>query len=337
MMYQNYLITGATGFLGSAVVQLLLAHGCRVLALVMNNDPLIHTLPKNVTTFFGDLTDQDSLRDFFAAGGDNFCVLHCAGLVSISSKPGEAIYAVNVQGTQNILNLCQEYHAAKLVYVSSVHAIPEKPKGTEIAETTTFSPELVRGDYAKSKAMATALVLQAAKEGLNASVVFPSGIIGPGDLGKGSITNMLLSFLAGKLPLAVKGGYDFVDVRDVAAGILACAERGLPGHGYILSGHYATIRDILELVKKTVNLRRSVSYLPISFAKLVAPLYEKISLRRREPLYFTPYSIAVLDSNGAFSRSAATTALGYTPRPLSDTIRDTVVWLKEKMGGKSQA
>ena len=108
MMYQNYLITGATGFLGSAVVQLLLAHGCRVLALVMNNDPLIHTLPKNVTTFFGDLTDQDSLRDFFAAGGDNFCVLHCAGLVSISSKPGEAIYAVNVQGTQNILNLCQE-------------------------------------------------------------------------------------------------------------------------------------------------------------------------------------------------------------------------------------
>ena len=185
--------------------------------------------------------------------------------------------------------------------------------------------------------MATALVLQAAKEGLNASVVFPSGIIGPGDMGKGSITNMLLSFLAGKLPLAVKGGYDFVDVRDVAAGILACAERGLPGHGYILSGHYATIRDILELVKKTVNLRRSVSYLPICFAKLVAPIYEKISLRRREPLYFTPYSIAVLDSNGAFSRNAAATTLGYTPRPLSSTIRDTVVWLKEKMGGKSQA
>ena len=242
-----------------------------------------------------------------------------------------------MDGTRNILKFCRKCGVGKLVHVSSVHAIPEKPKGTEIAETTTFAPELVRGDYAKSKAMATALVLQAAKEGLNASVVFPSGIIGPGDLGKGSITNMLLSFLAGKLPLAVKGGYDFVDVRDVASGVIACAEHGLPGHGYILSGHYATIRDILELVKKTVNLRRSVSYLPISFAKLVAPIFEKISLHRREPLYFTPYSIAVLDSNGAFSRSAAATALGYTPRPLSSTIRDTVVWLKEKMGGKSQA
>lgn len=257
-------------------------------------------------------------------------------MISVATHPGDRIYRVNVDGTRNILKFCRQCGVGKLVYVSSVHAIPEKPKGTEIAETTTFSPELVRGDYAKSKAMTTALVLQAAKEGLNASVVFPSGIIGPGDLGKGSITNMLLSFLAGKLPLAVKGGYDFVDVRDVASGVVACAERGLPGHGYILSGQYATIRDILELVKKTVNLRRSVSYLPISFAKLVAPLYEKISLRRREPLYFTPYSIAVLDSNGTFSRSAATTALGYTPRPLSDTIRDTVVWLKEKMGGKSQ-
>ena len=266
---------------------------------------------------------------------DSACVIHCAGIISVATHPGDRIYRVNVDGTRNILKFCRQCGVGKLVYVSSVHAIPEKPKGTEIAETTAFSPELVRGDYAKSKAMATALVLQTAKEGLNASVVFPSGIIGPGDLGKGSITNMLLSFLAGKLPLAVKGGYDFVDVRDVAAGVIACAEHGLPGHGYILSGHYATIRDILELVKKTVNLRRNVSYLPISFAKLVAPLYEKISLCREGALYFTPYSIAVLDSNGAFSRNAAATALGYSPRPLSSTIRDTVLWLKEKMGGKS--
>ena len=70
-MYQNYLITGATGFLGSAVVQLLLAHGCRVLALVKNSDPLICTLPNHVAVFYGDLTDKESLRDFFAAGGES--------------------------------------------------------------------------------------------------------------------------------------------------------------------------------------------------------------------------------------------------------------------------
>ena len=94
-MYQNYLITGATGFLGSAVVQLLLAHGCRVLALVKDRDPLIYTLPNHVAVFYGDLTDKESLRDFVAAGGDDFCVLHCAGLISIASKPDEALYAVD--------------------------------------------------------------------------------------------------------------------------------------------------------------------------------------------------------------------------------------------------
>ena len=336
-MFEKYLITGATGFLGRTVLAQLKDAKAEVRALVMDGDPLARELPQNVRVMTGDVCDEAALGRFFAGADEHTCVIHCAGIISVATHPDDRIYRVNVDGTRNILKFCSQCGVGKLVYVSSVHAIPEKPKGTEIAETTTFAPELVRGDYAKSKAMATALVLQAAKEGLNASVVFPSGIIGPGDLGKGSITNMLLSFLAGKLPLAVKGGYDFVDVRDVASGVIACAEHGLPGHGYILSGHYATIRDILELVKKTVNLRRSVSYLPISFAKLVAPIFEKISLHRREPLYFTPYSIAVLDSNGAFSRSAAATALGYTPRPLSSTIRDTVVWLKEKMGGKSQA
>ena len=334
-MFEKYLITGATGFLGRTVLAQLRDSKAEIRALVMEGDPLARELSQNVRVITGDVCDEVALERFFADADEHTCVIHCAGIISVATHPGNRIYRVNVDGTKSILKFCRQYGVGKLVYVSSVHAIPEKPKGTEIAETTVFSPELVKGDYAKSKAMATALVLQAAKEGLNASVVFPSGIIGPGDLGKGSITNMLLSFLAGKLPLAVRGGYDFVDVRDVAAGILACAKRCLPGHGYILSGHYATIRDILELVKKTVNLRRSVSYLPIGFAKLVAPIYEKISLRRREPLYFTPYSIMVLDSNGAFSRNAAATVLGYTPRPLSSTIRDTVLWLKEKMGGKS--
>ena len=335
-MFDKYLVTGATGFLGRVVAEELVRRKAQVHALVLHDDPYTDLLPKEVRTVIGDVCDKSSLSDFFADADSRTCVIHCAGVVSVASSPGSKLYQVNVGGTWRVLRQCMKRNVGRLIHVSSVHAIPEKPKGCVITESADFSPGLVDGDYAKSKAMATTLVLQTAKEGLNASVVFPSGIIGPGDLGKGSITNMLLSFLAGKLPLAVKGGYDFVDVRDVAAGVIACAEHGLPGHGYILSGHYATIRDILELVKKTVNLRRNVSYLPISFAKLVAPLYEKISLCREGALYFTPYSIAVLDSNGAFSRNAAATALGYSPRPLSSTIRDTVLWLKEKMGGKSQ-
>ena len=328
-MFRNYLVTGASGFLGQAVLAELKEKNADVCVLAMENDPLAKELPHWVSVVYGDVCDDASLKRFFSRADENTCVIHCAGIVSVASHPGDRIYRVNVGGTNNILRHCEKSCVGKLVYVSSVHAIPEKPKGMEITENAAFSPDLVRGDYAKSKAIATSLVFEAASRGLNASVVFPTGIIGPGDMGKGSITNLLLSFLAGKLPLAVRGGYDFVDVRDVAAGIVACSKRGEAGRGYILSGQYASIRDILNAAKKTLGLKRYVSFLPICFAKLVAPIYEKRSLRKKQALYFTPYAVAVLDSNGKFSRAAATAAFGYAPRSLQSSIRDTVLWLRK--------
>ena len=158
-------------------------------------------------------------------------------------------------------------------------------------------------------------------------IVFPSGIIGPGDLQGGSFTSMAKSFLAGKLPLAVRGGYDFVDVRDVANGLLACSESGEPGKGYILSGHYVTIRKILQLVGKTAKLKYRPICLPLGFAKLAAPYYERRSLRERKPLFFTPYSVSVLASNGQFSHAAASERFAYQPRPIEETLGDMTAWL----------
>ena len=177
--------------------------------------------------------------------------------------------------------------------------------------------------------MATRIVLDAARASLDASIVLPSGIIGPGDTAGGSITELLLSFLAGKLPIAVKGGYDFVDVRDVAAGIVSCAEKGVRGKCYILSGHYATIRDILETVAGSTGIKKAVSYIPIALAKIVAPFYELDSIRRKKKLFFTPYAVHVLQSNAKFSKKASENDLGYTPRSLKETLLDTVKWLKK--------
>lgn len=327
-MYQTYLITGATGFLGRAVLQLLLAHSCRILALVMDKDPLAYTIPENVTVFCGDLTDKDTLRSFFAAGGDNFCVLHCAGIVSVASKPDEAIYRVNVQGTQNIIDLCCEFGAEKLVYVSSVHAIPEKPAPETITEPDRFAPDEILGDYGKSKSMATALVLEAAQSGLNASVVLPSGILGPGDLARGNMTRMLLAFCRGRLPLGVKGGYDFVDVRDVAVGVLACAERGKAGECYILSGHYTTIQDMFSLTASQLGRKAPKFCVSATLASCAAPVFEKIAQLRGERPFFTPYSIAVLRSNGHFSNAKAVGALGFHARPLKETLKSMILWFQ---------
>ena len=326
-MFDKYLVTGATGFLGRVVAEELVRRKAQVHALVLHDDPYTDLLPKEVRTVIGDVCDKSSLSDFFADADSRTCVIHCAGIVSVASRPGPRLYQVNVGGTWKVLRQCMEHDVGKMVYVSSVHAIPEKPKGCTITEDCEFSPGLVDGDYAKSKAAATELVFDAAERGLNASIVFPSGIIGPGALQGGSFTSMAKSFLSGKLPFAVRGGYDFVDVRDVAKGILACSENGEPGKGYILSGHYVTIRKMLQHVGKTAKLKYRPICLPLGLAKLAAPYYERRSTKERKPLFFTPYSVAVLASNGQFSHTAASERFAYQPRPLEDTLQDMTAWL----------
>ena len=332
-MFDKSLITGATGVLGRAVAAELVRHDAQVRALVLHNDPYISLLPKEVRTVAGDVCDKSSLTDFFADADSRTCVIHCAGIISVASRPGPKLYQVNVGGTWRILRQCMEHDVGRFIYVSSVHAIPEKPEDCVITESADFSPGLVDGDYAKSKAAATELVFDAAERGLNAGIVFPSGIIGPGDVQGGSFTSMVRSFLAGRLPFAVRGGYDFVDVRDVAKGILACSESGEPGKGYILSGHYITIRKMLQLVGKAAKLKYRPVCLPLGLARLAAPYCERRSLKDRKPLFFTPYSVAVLASNGQFSHAAASERFAYQPRPMEETLRDMAVWLmarKEK-------
>ena len=326
-MFDRYLVTGATGFLGRVVAEELVRRKAQVHALVLHDDPYTDLLPKEVRTVIGDVCDKSSLSDFFADADSRTCVIHCAGIVSVASRPGPRLYQVNVGGTWKVLRQCMEHDVGKMVYVSSVHAIPEKPKGCIITEDCEFSPGLVDGDYAKSKAAATELVFDAAERGLNASIVFPSGIIGPGDLQGGSFTSMAKSFLSGKLPFAVRGGYDFVDVRDVARGILACSESGEPGKGYILSGCYVTIRRMLQLVGKAAKLKYRSLCLPLGLARLAAPYYERRSLRERKPLFFTPYSVSVLASNGQFSHAAASERFAYQPRPIEETLGDMTAWL----------
>lgn len=300
----EYIVTGATGFLGGAVVRELISRGHSVTALALPGDPLLPLLPEGAIVRFGDVTDRATLIPVFE-GAEGCRVIHCAGMVSVAAGHGEALGRINVQGTDNIAGLCLEYGAKRLVYVSSVHAIPERPMGEVITEECRVSPELVHGAYAKSKAAANKKVLLAAEKGLDAGIVYPSGIIGPGDRGMGSMTVMLRSFLRGRLPAGVCGGYDFVDVRDAAAGAVSCADSGRPGEGYILSGRYASIKELLTLAGRLSGRRAPWLFLPRRLAGLAAPIFERRSIRRGEKPFFTPYSISVLGSNGNFSHKKA--------------------------------
>ena len=122
-MYDKYLVTGATGFLGRAVAERLVRRRAQVYALVLQNDPYINLLPKEVHTVIGDVCAKNSLADFFADADSR--------IVSVASRPGPRLYQVNVGGTGQLLQQCMAHKVGKLVYVSSVHAIPEQPKGCQ--------------------------------------------------------------------------------------------------------------------------------------------------------------------------------------------------------------
>lgn len=295
----EYIVTGATGFLGGAVVRELISRGHSVTALALPGDPLLPLLPEGAIVHFGDVTDRATLIPVFE-GAEGCRVIHCAGMVSVAAGQGEALGRINVQGTENIAGLCLEYGAKRLVYVSSVHAIPERPMGEVITEECRVSPELVHGAYAKSKAAANKKVLLAAEKGLDAGIVYPSGIIGPGDRGMGSMTVMLRSFLRGRLPAGVCGGYDFVDVRDAAAGAVSCADSGRPGEGYILSGRYASIKELLTLAGRLSGRRAPGLFLPRRLAGLAAPIFERRSIRRGEKPFFTPIPYPSWAQTGIF-------------------------------------
>ena len=131
-----------------------------------------------------------------------------------------------------------------------------------------------------------------------------------------------------------------MDVRDVAKGILACAENGESGKGYILSGHYITIRRMLQIVGKAARLLYRPICLPLRLAKLAAPFFERRCLKEKKPLFFTPYSVAVLGSNGRFTSAAASERFAYRPRSIEETLRDMTAWLvrqKTKAGHPEHA
>ena len=299
-------------------------------AFVLKDDSIKSLENLNCKIYYGDITNKESLSSIFEnTNGKEVFVIHCAAIVYIKSKYNPLIYNVNVNGTKNIVDKVLELNA-KLVYVSSVHAIPEKPNNDLITEVTNFNPDDVYGLYAKTKAEAAKYVMDAIKnKNLNACIIHPSGIIGPNDFGNSHLTQLIKVVSNGKLFACVKGGYDFVDVRDVAKGVTNACKNGIKGECYILSNRYITIKELCDLICDLQKRKRIKIILPISIAKLIAPLFELYYNLKKETPLFTKYSLYTLSSNANFSNKKAKQYLDFKNRSIEDTIKDTIEWINK--------
>ena len=334
MEHPLYLLTGAAGFLGSHICAQLLERGDRVRAFVLSGDPSAKYIPDGVEQFEGNLCSKDDCMKFFDVepGTKTICI-HCASMVTVNPGYSEKLMAVNVDGTDNIIAAVKSHpECEKLVYVSSTGAIPELPKGKRISEVSHFYPydeNLVVGWYSRTKAIATQHVLDAAKEGMNACVVHPSGILGPNDMAVGETTKTVIKIIKGEMPIGMQGSFNLCDVRDLAFGCIAAADKGRKGECYILANEEVTLKEMCTILDQELHCGTCKAYLPLGLARKIAAAQERKAARSGKQPLMTTFSVYNLERNNSFDYAKARQELGYHTRPCAETLHDEAVWLKK--------
>ncbi|MEL7670259.1 SDR family oxidoreductase [Methanobacterium sp.] len=321
-------VTGATGHIGNVLVRKLLARGETVRAIVPPFEDIKPLEGLEVEIVEGDVRDADSLTKAFRSAE---IVYHLAGIVTISSGNDDFLYQVNVEGTKNVVNSCLKNNVKRMVYVSSVHALKEPPHGTVIDETCDYDPECTRGSYDRSKALASLEVIKGIDKNLDSVLVCPSGVIGPYDYRISQMGHLFINFMKGDLKARVDGAYDFVDVRDVAEGIILACKKGKCGESYVLAGEQISVQDLFLELEKLTGIKAPSLKVPlwlVNVVSKVSPLYYKVT--GKEPL-FTTYSIDVINSNSKISSNKAFNELGYFPRPIKESIKDSVEWIRKNI------
>ncbi len=321
------LVTGGTGHIGNVLVRYLVASGETVRALYApgENPSSLKGLPVEGREV--DILDYESVGSAFS-GVDT--VYHLAGLISILPFYQKRVYDINVGGTENVLRACKEKSVRRLVYVSSIHAFEEKKRTERMDERCAIDPAKTSGSYGKSKALATLKVEEAVRQGLNAVIVCPTGVIGPFDYKLSELGRLFIDVAKGSLPFCVNGAFDFVDVQDVAQGILLAARKGRTGERYILGGTQIEINGLVSLIEKLAGVRQKRIYIPIGIAYFASFFTGLHALLWKTKPRFTTYSIETVTMWNTYSHEKANREIGYQPRPIEITVQETLDWLRQE-------
>jgi dihydroflavonol-4-reductase len=263
-------------------------------------------------------------------------VYHLAGYISLAVEPGPEMEALNVLGTRNVVAPCLRCGVRRLVHFSSIEALCQEPFCQPVDESRPLvdegcSPAARRKilPYERSKAQGDREVQAGIAQGLDAVILYPTAILGPYDFKPSHQGQALILLARGKIPALVVGGFDWVDVRDVAAGALRAEQAAAPGSRYILSGHWHTVRQVAELAASVTGRSAPHITVPLGVADAFAPLMPLLGhLSGRQPIY-TRVTLRALRSNRQMSHALASRELGYTARPLAETVRDTLYWFQE--------
>lgn len=320
-------VTGATGLLGAAVVRELCKQGHRVRALVREDRRALEGL--ELQTVHGSVEDPSALRDLV-----NGCdaVIHLAARISLSGDHRGDVYRTNVLGTRLVLEACRNAGVRRLVHFASVHAF-EPPKGRVFDESAHLAGERAFA-YDRSKAQALREVREAGLRSWPETIILcPTAVLGPWDF-KPSRQGRLLHDLAnGRLPLLPKGGFDWVDSRDVAMAAVAALTHGVSGQPYLLSGRYADIREVASLTAEITGKTWSIRMAPDLLLDITAGIMGLLQrLTGREPALSREALSHLRLGHRNIDSGRAASDLGFRARPLRETLTDTLDWFAGQHG-----
>jgi dihydroflavonol-4-reductase len=322
-------LTGATGFIGGALLHELLRRGWDVRALVRPSADRrnLEGVPRPFEECRGDLRDASSLE-----AGIEGCdaVFHVAARYTLWNPRPAEIYADNVDGTRNVLEAARRRGVPRIVYTSTVGTVHIPPGGRPGDESRICSIDEVHGHYKRSKLLAEGVARKFAAEGLPVVIVHPSAPVGPFDVKPTPTGQMIVDYLDGKMAAYVDTGLNVVGVEDCAAGHVLAYERGRPGESYILGGENMSLLEIFRALEAITGIPAPRTKVPRPALIPVAAACEAWSRISGRPPRVAWEAVRLAGKFMYFSTAKAERELGYRAGPARDALAKAVRWFEEK-------
>ena len=321
------LITGSSGHVGSNLIRELTKQNYKIRCIDFDGDHRAYE-GFDVEVIKGDITERDSLVPIFK---DVEIVFHTAALINLDRRYREQIRLVNVSGTENVCQASLNAGVKKLIHFSSVDAFYRFPIEEPLLEDRKLIDDPNAVPYDLSKADGQKIVLDYCKQGLDASIIHPTSIVGPNDFKPGLPMQEMVNLANGKRKVLPNWGYNFVDVRDLCTTAISAVSKGQTGQNYIVGGEYHLYSYIAELMEQQLGRTVLLGTIP-NFVSYLGLPYEYIkSLITKKPRVLTVDTLHTgKTGNKVVPSTLARSELGHNPRPLEETIHDMVSFFQKR-------
>jgi dihydroflavonol-4-reductase len=320
------LVTGATGFVGAAVVRALVQAGVDVRVLARRESSFTNLHSFKIDSIYGDLRDKDSLRQALAGCQQLY---HVAAHYALWAKDPSIFYTVNVDGTKNLMEAAREVGTERIVYCSTIGAIGLPPGGGPGNEETPVSLSQMAGHYKRSKYLAEQEVLRLAREGLPVVIVNPSAPVGEGDVKPTPTGQVIVDFMKGRMPAYIETGMNIVDVDDVATGHLLAMQKGRIGERYILGCENLMLREVFEILSRLTGIKAPAIKLPRLVVLPLAYLNLWFANRTGRPPRIPLEGVKMAKYRMHYDCTKARRELGIPQTPPEVALEKAVRWFRD--------